>query len=412
MSIYTIKAPEDKVLRGEVTLNGSKSIANRALIIQALCEESFTISNVSNADDTRVLQDLLSSDAEVLDAGAGGTTFRFLTAYLATRDGREVVLTGSKRMQERPIKLLVDALRSLGADIRYEAAEGFPPLRIRGKSLEGGAVSIPADTSSQYISALLMIGPLLKNGLQLHLQGEVVSVPYILMTINLMRYFGAVCHWDGQVLKVQEGAYRAKDFFVEADWSAASYFYSMAMLAEEAEITLHGLSKDSVQGDAVVADIFGPWVESCFSEHSVSLRKKALVVQPTVFHYDFIECPDLAQTVVAALAVRGISAELKGLKTLLIKETDRVAALRQELQPWGISFTRQEEDLWVLDASSIKLHDQLQVKTYEDHRMAMSFAPLALAVGQLRVEEPAVVTKSYPAFWDDCKKLGFLMEGQ
>jgi 3-phosphoshikimate 1-carboxyvinyltransferase len=407
MSIYTVKSPLSDSVHGEIVLNGSKSIANRALMIQALCDAPFQISNLSNADDTKVLHALLQSSSEVLDAGAGGTTFRFLTAYIATREGREVVLTGSQRMQERPIKVLVDALRVLGADIEYVKSDGFPPLRIRGKKLSGGEVHIPADTSSQYISALLMIGPLLKNGLQLHLEGEIVSLPYILMTIRLMQYFGADCHFDGQVVHVKEGAYRARDFFVEADWSAASYFYSMAMLADDADLILRGLSPESVQGDAVVAEIFSPWISTIYGDNSIRLTKKSAAVAPDVFRYDFIECPDLAQTVVVAMAAKGISCELQGLKTLLIKETDRVAALDQELSPLGVSFTRTGENTWFLDASKLQLHDRLQVKTYEDHRMAMAFVPLALVTGQVKIEEPNVVSKSYPAFWDDCRKLGF-----
>lgn len=407
MKIYTVKPPERNAVEGTIILNGSKSIANRALLIQALCEEPFLISNLSNADDTKVLEALLRSDSEVLDAGAGGTTFRFLTAYLATREGREVVLTGSQRMQERPIKVLVDALRLLGADIEFVKKEGFPPLRIRGKQLSGAEVHIPADTSSQYISALLMIGPLLKNGLQLHLEGEIVSLPYILMTIKLMQYFGADCSFDGKVVLVKEGPYRGKDFFVEADWSAASYFYSMAMLADSADLTLEGLSSESVQGDAVVAEIFSPWVKTSYSNNSIRLEKKNNLEVPDVFRYDFIECPDLAQTVVAAMAVKGISCELQGLKTLLIKETDRVAALDQELKPLGVSFERRGENVWFLDASKLKIHNQLKVKTYEDHRMAMAFVPLALTTGQVKIEEPNVVSKSYPAFWEDCLKLGF-----
>jgi 3-phosphoshikimate 1-carboxyvinyltransferase len=407
MSIYTVKAPHFNAIHGDVILNGSKSIANRALMIQALCKDPFQISNLSNADDTKVLQGLLQSSADVLDAGAGGTTFRFLTAYLATCDGREVVLTGSQRMQERPIKVLVDALRVLGADIEYVNREGFPPLRIRGKQLSGGKVHIPADTSSQYISALLMIGPLLKNGLQLHLEGEIVSLPYILMTIRLMQYFGADCHFDGQVVRVNEGAYRGRDFFVEADWSAASYFYSMAMLADDADLILRGLSPESVQGDAVVAEIFSPWISTSYGDNCIRLKKRVQVEAPEIFRYDFIECPDLAQTVVAAMAVKGISCELRGLKTLLIKETDRVAALDQELKPFGVSFERTGEHTWFLDASQLRIHDQLQVKTYEDHRMAMSFVPLALVTGQVKIEEPNVVSKSYPAFWEDCRRLGF-----
>ena len=409
MSIYKVLPPAHNKVNGTVVLNGSKSIANRALIIRALTNEPFEISNLSNADDTTILDDLLKSDDDVLDAGAGGTTFRFLTAYLATQAGREVVLTGSERMQQRPIRLLVNALNTLGADISYEKHEGFPPLRIKGRKLKGGKVSIPADTSSQYISALLMIGPTLSEGLELQLEGEIVSLPYILMTLNLMRYFGAECSMEGNTICVKESPYQARPFFVEADWSAASYFYSIVMLADEADIQLEGLSEDSIQGDAVIARLLAPWVHTEYGQHTVRLTKTS-AADINTFRYDFLECPDLGQTVVAALAAKKIDAELSGLKTLLIKETDRVAALDNELRPYGVTFSGSvDANLWKLSARQFNpAPAQIPaIQTYEDHRMAMSFAPLALVTGEMHIDEPNVVTKSYPAYWNDLRLLGF-----
>ncbi len=412
MKVYQVAPPKDGKVRGTITLNGSKSIANRALIIRALTAGGFAIDNLSNADDTAVLDALLKSTDSVLDAGAGGTTYRFLTAFLSTCEGREVVLTGSERMQERPIKLLVNALKKLGADISYEKNEGFPPLRIKGKKLKGGKVAIPADTSSQYISALLMIAPTLEEGLQLELVGEIVSLPYILMTLNLMKYFGAEAALEGNVIHVKPGAYQSRPFFVEADWSAASYYYSIALLAQDAEITLHGLSEESTQGDAVIAKIFNKWVSSSYANNTVVLKKQTADL-PALFEYDFLECPDLAQTVIAAWGALKTDASMQGLKTLLIKETDRVAALDNELGKYGARLSGNvAENQWNLTSGDFNPETMPlpEIQTYEDHRMAMSFAPLALITGKILIAEPHVVTKSYPKYWDDLRSLGFTVE--
>lgn len=412
MKKYQITPPENGVIRGNITLNGSKSIANRALIIRALTHEGFQIDNLSNADDTRILDELLKSDSNILDAGAGGTTYRFLTAYLSTCEGREVVLTGSERMQERPIRLLVDALRDLGADITYENNEGFPPLRIKGKKLKGGRISIPANTSSQYISALLMIAPTLENGLELELVGEIVSLPYILMTINLMKYFGADTTLNGHVISVKSGKYQSRKFFVEADWSAASYYYTIAFLAKEATIQLNGLSEESTQGDAVIAEIFSKWIKTTYSNNTITLQKISSE-SGALFEYDFLECPDLAQTVISAFAAVNMDASMQGLKTLLIKETDRVAALNNELGKYGAELTGSvEANQWNLSSKNFNSQQEEtpSIATYEDHRMAMSIAPLSLVTQKIIIEEPQVVTKSYPKFWDDMKSLGFQIE--
>ncbi|HMV15443.1 MAG TPA: 3-phosphoshikimate 1-carboxyvinyltransferase [Chitinophagales bacterium] len=407
--IYKITKPSSDCIQGEVQLNGSKSISNRVLIIDALCNHQLQLENISNADDTVFLQQILQSNDAVLDAGAGGTTFRFLTAYLSTQEGREVVLTGSERMQQRPIKILVDALLQLGADISYVNKEGFPPLRIRGKKLKGGKISLPADTSSQYITALLLIAPTLQEGLTLELIGKIVSVPYIKMTLKIMEYFGVKSTFTNNIITVESSQYEPKPFYIEGDWSAASYYYSIAILAKEATITLKGLTAQQIQGDAVIADIatkFG--VQTTYNNKAVTLTKTAQV-QPAHFQYDFLECPDLAQTVVSFCAALQTAVNCNGLQTLRIKETDRIAALDIELQKLGLaSLVEIDSNAWklnILDQSQI--HINLPIHTYEDHRMAMAFAPLVIKTNEILIEEPNVVTKSYPLFWKDLAALGF-----
>ncbi|HND82127.1 MAG TPA: 3-phosphoshikimate 1-carboxyvinyltransferase [Chitinophagales bacterium] len=407
--IYKITKPSSDCIQGEVQLNGSKSISNRVLIIDALCNHQLQLENISNADDTVFLQQILQSNDAVLDAGAGGTTFRFLTAYLSTQEGREVVLTGSERMQQRPIKILVDALLQLGADISYVNKEGFPPLRIRGKKLKGGKISLPADTSSQYITALLLIAPTLQEGLTLELIGKIVSVPYIKMTLKIMEYFGVKSTFTNNIITVESSQYEPKPFYIEGDWSAASYYYSIAILAKEAAITLKGLTAQQIQGDAVIADIatkFG--VQTTYNNNAVTLTKIAQV-QPAHFQYDFLECPDLAQTVVSFCAALQTAVNCNGLQTLRIKETDRIAALDIELQKLGLaSLVEIDSNAWklnILDQSQININ--LPIHTYEDHRMAMAFAPLVIKTNEILIEEPNVVTKSYPLFWKDLAALGF-----
>lgn len=401
----------DRQLTGTVTLAGSKSIANRALIIRALCPESFEIRRLANARDTRLLEALLSSDAPVLDAGAAGTTFRFLTAYLAMQPG-EQILTGTERMKQRPIGLLVEALRTLGARIDYLEREGYPPLRIGEASALGGnnRVRIPAGTSSQYISALLMIAPVLPRGLELTLDGRVVSRPYIEMTLNLMQYFGVSHDWEGDTIRVECQTYRPRPFTVEADWSAASYHYALAAFADAPDLRLQGLFRDSVQGDAVLPammETFG--VETTFEEDGVRLRRPA-DVRPGIFEWDFLRCPDLAQTLAVICAGLGVPARFTGLETLRIKETDRIAALQHELEKVEVSLQElpqaggQNEYFGI--SGQARVQDCPAFATYEDHRMAMAFAPLAF-LGDIAILEPGVVEKSYPDFWRDLEALGF-----
>jgi len=408
----------DRRLIGEITLAGSKSISNRVLIIQALCDEDFPIHRLANAKDTQLLQALLASDEAVRDAGAAGTTFRFLTAYLAIQPGVQI-LTGTERMKQRPIKILVDALRQLGATIDYLEQEGYPPLQIGEPTDENrtNQLTIAADTSSQYISALLMIAPILPNGLELTLVGNMVSRPYIEMTLAMMQYFGIQFNWVDNVITVPPQDYKAKPFIVEADWSAASYYYAMAAFAEEVDLQLNGLFENSTQGDAALVNMmerFGIITE--FNTEGIRLRKSGSAPQP-IFEYDFIECPDLAQTLAVVCAGMSVHGVFTGLETLKIKETDRIAALKNELAKVQATmaalpprFSQKGNKQYFSVEGPVTVENTPTFATYEDHRMAMAFAPLAF-FGPVQIEEPNVVEKSYPDFWEDLKKLGFEIMG-
>ncbi len=406
----------DRRLRGEITLAGSKSISNRALIIRALTGDPFPIHKLANARDTQLLDALLQSQEPVRDAGAAGTTFRFLTAYLSLQPG-EQILTGTERMKQRPIGVLVDALRRLGARIDYLEREGYPPLRIgESASFRGGYLRIPASTSSQYISALLMIAPVLPAGLTLELDGKVVSRPYIEMTLNLMQYFGVSHDWEGNTIRVPYQHYAGRPFTVEADWSAASYYYAMVALAEAPDLQLNGLFADSVQGDAILAEMMEDFgVVTTFNEQGLRLRRAAGNGRPSPFYQDFLRCPDLAQTLAVICAALGVEGTFTGLETLRIKETDRIAALDSELTKVGARFlplTAAEAPgpgAFFRVQGQAQLLDKLVFMTYEDHRMAMAFAPLAM-LGPIRIAEPMVVEKSYPDFWKDLASLGFEMK--
>lgn len=411
--IYTLRRAKGP-LEGAVTLAGSKSISNRVLIIRALCGEHFPIRRLAAAKDTQLLQALLGSRENVLDAGAAGTTFRFLTAYLALQPGTQV-LTGTERMKQRPVGVLVEALRKLGARIEYLEKEGYPPLHIGSPEGMGRAreLSISAGTSSQYISALLLIAPTLPGGLALKLEGAPVSRPYIEMTLGLMRYFGVEHQWQGDAIVVPQQPYRPRPFTVEADWSAASYYYAMAALSGEASLQLNGLFAGSLQGDAILVDMMRQFgVETRFNEEGILLTKRGNSV-PASFEWDFLRCPDLAQAIAVLCGALGVKGRFTGLETLRIKETDRIAALQAEL-------AKVQAGLSALDPVQapqpgrqyfqITGRAQMDVfpafATYEDHRMAMAFAPLAL-LGPIRIEDPMVVVKSYPDFWEALKGLGF-----
>lgn len=400
-------------LNGTLTLAGSKSISNRVLIIRALSGHSFDINCLANAKDTQLLQELLASNTEIRDAGAAGTTFRFMTAYLALQPGTQV-LTGSSRMKQRPVGVLVNALRQLGAQIEYLEKEGYPPLRIGPPDIHvDSPLHISAGTSSQYISALLLIAPTLPHGLELVLEGKIVSRPYIEMTLRLMAHFGIQYTWDESSIRIAPQSYTPRPFTVEADWSAASYYYSMAALSPAADITLHGLYADSLQGDAILPDMYellGVYTQ--FTDKGIRLTKAAHN-KTGDFDWDFIRCPDLAQTLAVTCAGLGIPGSFDGVETLRIKETDRIGALRTELAKVGVTVTPLSGDAHEkFTVDGLARWDYPPVfETYEDHRMAMAFAPLAL-LHPIQIAEPGVVEKSYPDFWQDLASLGFVVNAQ
>lgn len=397
----------DRELAGKIAVTGSKSESNRLLILQAQFPD-LKIQNLSNSDDTRVLEKALRSTDEVIDIHHAGTAMRFLTAYLATQNGREVLLTGSQRMQERPIAILVDALRNLGADISYEKNDGFPPLRIKGKKLLKNEVKVQANISSQYISALMLMAPSLPKGLQIELEGKVTSVPYIEMTLQLLRQCGISGKFENNTISIQASqAVPEKELVVESDWSSASYFYSISALANTAEITLTSYREDSLQGDRSVADIYQKLgVETTFSEGEIKLEKSEVEL-PEILDLDLSNSPDLAQTVAVTCFGLGIEAKLTGLHTLRIKETDRLQALKNELEKLGGRVEITEDSLQLSASEEIK--SNISIETYNDHRMALAFAPLALKV-PIQIKEAGVVSKSFPEFWENLKELGFSVE--
>lgn len=375
--------------------------------MRALCEEDCVLDNLSNAADSQQLLKLLEGKEDVLDAQAGGTTFRFLTAFLSIQSGTKT-LTGSARMKQRPIGPLVDALRTVGSSIDYLEKEGYPPIQI-GPPRVGltNELSIPANISSQFISALLMVAPTMPKGLVIHLIGDVVSPSYINMTLKLMNHFGIESEWLGKTIHISPQTYVAKDLYVEADWSAASYYYGLAAFAEKVDLTLEGLSTNSVQGDSVLAEVmtnFG--VETEFGENSIRLTKSENFILSPKFSYNFIDCPDIAQTLAVVCAGLGVQANFSGLQTLRIKETDRIAALQQELAKVQVSFPTVTEDSFSTSGKALLSNPVFD--TYEDHRMAMSLAMLGI-YGELEVREAGVVEKSYPVFWEDLRRVGFVV---
>ena len=402
-------------LQGQLRLDGSKSLSNRALIIQAISREPIHLTALSTSKDTvtlgRLLQELEASSTEPFDAGAAGTTFRFMTALLATQPG-EQILTGTERMKQRPIKILVDALRHLGAQIEYLEEEGYPPLRIGAASnlADTPTLTIQGDTSSQYISALLLIAPSLPKGLTMTLSGKVVSRPYIEMTIRLMEHFGAQVTWEGDTITVAAAPYTGGSLRIEADWSAASYYYSMVAGTPGSSLTLDGLNAESLQGDSVLVDMMRSFgVESTFTEDGVRIENLR-PADEIDFIWDFIRCPDLAQTLAVTCAMTGRRGLFTGLETLRIKETDRISALHNELAKVQVRMEEAsapiDERNWFSVDGAANLDTQPTFETYEDHRMAMAFAPLAI-MGSIKIEEPMVVRKSYPHFYEDLEKLGF-----
>ncbi len=409
---YRISA-QQKTITGNIILPASKSISNRVLIINALSFNPYQIRNLSDSDDTQVLRKALFSNKHTFDIGHAGTAMRFLTAFLSKITG-EWELTGSERMKQRPIGILVDALNLLGACIEYKEKKGYPPLKIFGSHLKGKTLELEGGISSQYISALLMIAPAIENGLILKLRGEITSRTYIRLTLKLMEYFGIRYKWEGNTITVPEQDYLIKEFTVESDWSAASYWYQMLALAESGSLFLENLQLDSLQGDAKIAG----WFET-FGIHSEQkkdgvLLSKYEITKPKKVILNFIENPDIAQTMACLCVAKKIPFHFSGLRTLKIKETDRITALQNELAKFGATLYEPTEGELNWDGT-INASDAERIphiNTYHDHRMALAFAPMALSDYSLEITDPMVVTKSYPGFWKDLEKTGFRVDIQ
>jgi 3-phosphoshikimate 1-carboxyvinyltransferase len=399
--------PSKKPIEGVIDLPASKSISNRALILSMLGKSTEQITHLADCDDTKVMMDTLHSPLSAFDIGAAGTSMRFLTAYLSNREG-EWTLTGSERMKNRPIAVLVDALNQLGAKIDYVEKTGYPPLRIAGKALQGGKIKLAGNISSQYISALLMVAPTMRAGLEITLEGNIISMPYIRMTLRMMSDFGVETKWEGQTIIVPHQEYKPTPFHVESDWSAASYWYAIAALSQVSSFKLLGLNCDSTQGDAQVATIFNALgIKTEYTSDGIIISHSGKPVSS--FAYNFIDQPDLAQTVVVCCCLRDIPFSFSGLQTLKIKETDRIAGLTNEMAKLGYILTEPAEGMLAWNGKRISPDYNTPIKTYEDHRMAMAFAPAAL-VHPIKIEHPEVVSKSYPRFWSDLQSVGFQIQ--
>jgi len=400
-----LTGPANDQLNNTITITGSKSESNRSLLLAALFPD-IKIENISNSDDAQVMAKGLKISDGTVDIHHAGTAMRFLTGYFSSQEGKEVILTGSKRMTERPIKILVDALKSLGAEISYVQEDGYPPIKIKGQKIVKDKVSLPANVSSQYISSLLLIAPSLENGLELELVGKITSVPYIKMTLALLEEIGVETSFEGNIIKVS-----AKDkvapttLVVESDWSSASYFYGIcALAAPGTEITLSAYKQKSLQGDSVLADIYTSFgVETTFGENKITLRKtdKKVLAEND---FDLANAPDIAQTIAVTCFGLGVGCHLIGLHTLKIKETDRLEALHTELSKLGADISVTDKTLTIIPSKTIV--PEVAIDTYNDHRMAMAFAPLAMKTTMF-VNDAEVVSKSYPDFWNDLKQLDF-----
>jgi len=412
--VITLTHPSKKI-QGTVQLTGSKSESNRALIIQSLSKGQVEIANLSEAADTVTLNHVLqiSSDPKpgfnTIDIGPAGTAMRFLTAYLNLVKG-SFILTGTERMQQRPIGILVDAMKEIGADIHYEKKVGYPPLKIEGGLFQGkDRVKIKGDISSQYISALLLIAPALKKGLTLEIEGELTSKPYVSMTLDMLKSVGIQHEWTNNAIKIAPQTFDKQTIYVEPDWSAASYWYAIVALADaNASIVLPGLRKNSLQGDIAIISImehFG--VQSSFESDGLHLNKK--IIDSDISLFNFKECPDLAQTVVVVAAALKRDVSFTGLETLKIKETDRIAALQKEIAKFGAELI-EDGDTYHLKTARVYQPEEVTFDTYEDHRMAMAFAPLALVFDQIKIAEPQVVEKSYPDFWNHLQAQAFVID--
>lgn len=407
---YKITAPSH--INNTINLPASKSISNRALILHALSGSNRLPENLSDCDDTEVIINALRNMPEVIDIKAAGTAMRFMTAYLSVTEGTHI-LTGTDRMKHRPIKVLVDALRTLGANIEYVENEGYPPLRITGSNLEGGLLKIPGNISSQYISALLMIGPKMKQGLTLWLTGDIVSRPYIDLTIHVMHEFGITIDWTNvDTISVAHQDYNEPPYTIENDWSASSYWYEILSMLDDRESTvvLPGLKDGSRQGDSAVRYLFSMLgVKTMFNANGDVVLTRHHRTLPRM-DYNFINQPDLAQTLVVTCTILGIPFHFTGLGNLKIKETDRIAAMKTEMRKLGYVLDDSKDTELSWSGEKCKPLDDPSIDTYEDHRMAMAFAPAAIRLGEIKINNPQVVTKSYPNYWNDLRSAGFTIE--
>jgi len=408
---YIVKK-NNKELKGDIYLPASKSESNRLLVIDALLgSEDLLIENLSTSNDTKVLKNALLSLLRLkgtnisvtIDVEDSGTAMRFITAYGSAINVKSYI-TGSNRMKERPLSILVDTLNDIGAHIKYIDNEGFPPILVEGKRIKGGVIDIDATISSQYISALMLIAPKMTNGLIMYLKGDIASFPYINMTAKVMEHFGVEILMHKNAIAIKKQKYSSRNtYVVESDWSAASYWYEMAAFSDDVDLFLHGLKENSIQGDAIIAEIYEQFgVHSEFLENGVRLTKTNNHCKH--FVQDFLNYPDMVQTLACTVTGLGISGEFHGLHNLRFKETDRIHALHTELKDMGIKLDSFEDKI-LLEKSDID--NNRPIRTYADHRMVMSFAPLAIPLGKITIESPNVVTKSYPSFWSDLRKTGF-----
>ena len=400
-----LKSNHEKKCVGEIKITGSKSETNRLLILKELFKK-ISLSNISNSDDSNVMRKALNSDESVIDIGHAGTAMRFLTSFYAISDGREIVLTGSERMRERPIKILVDALNELGANIKYTGNKGYPPLKIKGKNISGGEIILPSNISSQYLTSLLLIGPRLKNGLKIKLSGQITSYPYVKLTLEFLKRIGVDLEIKRDFIFVKNITdIKEKNIKIESDWSSASYFFSAVALSRFSNLKLSFFSTDSLQGDSILVKLYKKLgVVSKIKNGNLLLSKIPKFQKPNFINLNLNDTPDLAQTIAVTCLGLKINCELNGLHTLKIKETDRLLALKNEISKFGASVKITNDSLHLIAKKNLK-HD-VEIDTYNDHRMAMAFAPLALK-NNLKIKNEQVVTKSYPAFWKDLQSIGF-----
>ena len=406
-----ISKPNSSKIKGSIQLVSSKSESNRALIIQAISDKEISIENLSTSDDTKTLVSLLCNykKNQVLDAHHAGTTFRFLVAFLSSQTG-EWTLTGSNRMKERPIKILVDTLRKNGADIDYLEKEGYPPLLIKGSDLNLSNIEIDGSISSQYISAILLLTPSRPTASKISFTDRLISKPYINMTLAIMNHFGAKTKWENNSILIENQPYLSNNLIIESDWSAASYWYQIASFSSEANLEIKGLKKESFQGDSEVAEFYKQLgVQTSYNENSIYISSDNSVLS-TKISLNLNNTPDLAQTLICTCAGLGIGAEISGLETLVIKETNRLEALKVELSKFSIELDIIDNHTIHLKEGQVITKPSSSIETYNDHRMAMAFAPLSLIVGSFQINNPEVVSKSYPDYWKDLKSVGFTTE--